>query len=70
MKEAIHPTYEAVTIHCACGNNIETRSTKKTAMHLDVCNVCHPFFTGEQRIIDTAGRVERFNRRYAKPGSN
>ncbi|MEP7215094.1 MAG: 50S ribosomal protein L31 [Anaerolineaceae bacterium] len=70
MKESIHPKYEDATIHCACGNDIHTRSTKQTAMHLDVCNVCHPFFTGEQRIIDTAGRVERFNRRYAKPASN
>ena len=70
MKESIHPKYEEATIHCACGNEIHTRSTKLTAMHLDVCNVCHPFFTGEQRIIDTAGRVERFNRRYAKPARN
>ena len=64
MKDSIHPTYEAATINCTCGNKINTRSTKNT-MHLDVCNVCHPFFTGEQRIVDTAGRVERFNRRYA-----
>jgi large subunit ribosomal protein L31 len=65
VKASIHPKYVESTIHCTCGNEIKTRSTKPT-MHLDVCNVCHPFFTGEQRIVDTAGRVERFNRRYAK----
>jgi large subunit ribosomal protein L31 len=68
VKPTIHPKYEAATIHCTCGNDILTRSTRK-AMHLDVCNLCHPFFTGEQRIIDTAGRVERFNRRYARPAN-
>lgn len=65
MKAAIHPNYHEATITCTCGNEIKTRSTRDN-MHLDVCNVCHPFFTGEQRIVDTAGRVERFNRRYAK----
>lgn len=64
MKAGIHPNYQEATIHCSCGNEIKTRSTK-AAMHLDVCNVCHPFFTGEQRIVDTAGRVERFQKRYA-----
>ena len=67
MKTNIHPKYEEATIHCTSGNEIKTRSTR-AAMHLDVCNQCHPFFTGEQRIVDTAGRVERFNRRYAKMG--
>lgn len=66
MRDGIHPKYEAATIRCACGNVIETRSTRQQA-HLDVCNMCHPFFTGEQRIVDTAGRVERFNRRYQRP---
>ena len=65
MKAGLHPKYQEATINCSCGNVIQTRSTK-TAMHLDVCNVCHPFFTGEQRIIDTAGRVERFNRRFGR----
>jgi large subunit ribosomal protein L31 len=65
VKDTIHPKYEASTIQCTCGNKIETRSTRQS-MHLDVCNFCHPFFTGEQRIVDTAGRVERFNRRYGK----
>jgi large subunit ribosomal protein L31 len=68
MKAGLHPKYEEATIHCSCGNEIKTRSTK-SAMHLDVCNVCHPFFTGEQRIVDTAGRVERFNRRFNRSGN-
>ena len=63
MKENIHPKYEAAVIRCTCGNTIETRSTRDS-MHLDVCSACHPFFTGEQRIVDTAGRVDRFKRRY------
>ncbi len=65
MKADIHPTYETATITCSCVNSWETRSTK-SAMHVDVCNLCHPFFTGEQRIVDTAGRVERFRRRYGR----
>jgi len=65
VKPDIHPDYKTATIHCACGNTIETRSTKED-IRLDVCSACHPFFTGEQRIVDTAGRVERFMRRYAK----
>jgi len=68
VKEGIHPKYETATIHCTCGVDIETRSTRGK-MHLDVCSQCHPFFTGEQRIVDTAGRVERFNRRYARSGN-
>ncbi|MFN0093782.1 MAG: 50S ribosomal protein L31 [Dehalococcoidia bacterium] len=67
MKASIHPKYEESTIVCACGSRVITRSTKKQ-VHLDVCSSCHPFFTGEQRIVDTAGRVERFNRRYQRPG--
>ncbi|MDA0815626.1 MAG: 50S ribosomal protein L31 [Chloroflexi bacterium] len=65
MKADIHPAYETATITCSCGNSWETRSTK-SAMHVDVCSACHPFFTGEQRIVDTAGRVERFRRRYGR----
>ena len=65
MKTDIHPKYETATIRCTCGAEFQTRSTRP-AMHLDVCSACHPFFTGDQRIIDTAGRVERFNRRYAR----
>jgi len=59
MKAGIHPRYETATITCACGNSWETRSTKGN-MRTDLCNVCHPFYTGEQRIVDTAGQVERF----------
>ncbi len=65
MKTDIHPTYENATITCSCGHVWHTRSTKPE-MRVDVCAACHPFFTGEQRIVDTAGRVERFRRRYAK----
>lgn len=64
MKSEIHPQYVDSIITCSCGNQIHTRSTKP-AMHVDICSQCHPFFTGEQRIVDTAGRVERFRRRYA-----
>ncbi len=64
MKAEIHPDYVDAIITCSCGNRIETRATKDQ-MHIDVCSECHPFFTGEQRIVDTAGRVERFQRRYS-----
>ncbi len=65
-KEKIHPHYDAVRVMCACGNNFETRSTHKGDIHVEICSVCHPFFTGKQRLVDTAGRVERFRRKYAK----
>jgi large subunit ribosomal protein L31 len=64
MKAEIHPTYETVTVSCACGNTFETRSTHKGEIHLEICSNCHPFFTGKQKLIDTAGRVERFRRKY------
>ena len=63
MKNAIHPEYGPSTIRCGCGNSWETRATK-SEMRIEVCSECHPFFTGEQRIVDTAGRVERFRRRF------
>ena len=63
MKSDIHPDYDTAVIICGCGNRWETRSTK-SELHIEVCSQCHPFFTGEQRIVDTAGRVERFRRRY------
>ncbi len=63
MKAKIHPKYMDATFTCACGNSWQTRATKPQ-VRLDVCSKCHPFFTGEQRIMDTAGRVERFKRRY------
>jgi large subunit ribosomal protein L31 len=63
MKAEIHPEYVEATVHCACGNTWDTRATKPE-LKVEVCSRCHPFFTGEQRIVDTAGRVERFKRRY------
>jgi large subunit ribosomal protein L31 len=66
MKEAIHPVYEQVKVHCACGNNFQTRSTHKGEISVEICSNCHPFFTGKQKLLDTAGRVERFRRKYAK----
>ena len=65
-KEAIHPDYHATEVRCACGNKFETRSTHKGDIVLEICNACHPFFTGKQKMIDTAGRIERFRRKYAK----
>jgi large subunit ribosomal protein L31 len=65
MKTDIHPKYETATIQCGCGNKFETRSTKPQ-LRVDVCSRCHPFFTGEQRLVDTAGQVERFLRRAQK----
>jgi large subunit ribosomal protein L31 len=62
MKPGIHPKYDAATVTCACGNSWQTRSTRPT-LRVELCNKCHPFFTGEQRIVDTAGQVERFMRR-------
>lgn len=65
MREKIHPDYVEARVVCSCGNTFTTRSTKLN-LHTEVCSACHPFFTGEQRIVDTAGRVERFNKRWAK----
>ena len=65
MKENLHPTYEFVEAVCACGNKFMTRSTAKT-LKLDICSACHPFFTGKQKLLDTEGMVEKFNKRYAK----
>lgn len=67
MKAGIHPDYHEVTVSCACGNNFKTRSTiKGTQIRLEICAACHPFFTGKMKLIDTAGRVERFRRKYAQ----
>jgi large subunit ribosomal protein L31 len=63
MKEGIHPKYEKTVVRCACGNEIETRSTKEN-MRVDICSKCHPFFTGKQKLVDTGGRVDRFNKRF------
>ena len=65
MKAAIHPEYFETTITCACGAVFKTRSTRKN-LRVGICSHCHPFFTGQQKFVDTAGRVERFQRRYAK----
>ena len=65
MKEGIHPKYEAVTVKCHCGNTFETRSTRKE-VGTEICSSCHPFFTGTQKLIDTAGRIERFRKKYEK----
>lgn len=65
MKEKIHPAYEDATITCACGNVIHTRSTVKN-IRVEICSSCHPFFTGKQKLVDTAGRVDKFTRRYKK----
>lgn len=67
MKKDIHPEYGPCTIVCACGNVMHTRSTKKN-IRVDICSKCHPFFTGTQKFVDTAGRVEKFKRRYGKKG--
>ncbi len=63
MKEGIHPGYQATKITCACGNVIETRSTSKN-IEVEICSSCHPFFTGKQKLVDTAGRIDRFKKRY------
>lgn len=65
MREAIHPAYVECEVKCACGNTFKTRSTLRE-IHLEICSMCHPFFTGKQKLIDTAGRVEKFRARYKK----
>ena len=63
MKKGIHPDYQLTKITCVCGNVIETRSTVKD-IHVEICSACHPFYTGKQKLVDTAGRIDRFNKRY------
>jgi len=65
MKKDIHPSYQDCTITCACGEVVHTRSTR-TSMRVEICSKCHPFFTGKQKLIDTEGRVERFQKKYGK----
>ena len=67
MKTKLHPSYYVAQVSCACGNSFTTRSTKKV-IKLDICSSCHPFYTGKQRLLDTAGRVDRFQKRFAKTG--
>jgi len=69
MKKGIHPDYHEVTVVCACGNSFATRATKKD-LRVEICSSCHPFFTGKQKLVDSAGRVERFQKRYMKPGAS
>ena len=64
MKADIHPNYAEVTVTCSCGNSFETRSTAGKALTIEVCSKCHPFFTGKQKIVDTAGRVDKFRQKY------
>ncbi|AJC48599.1 50S ribosomal protein L31 [Allofrancisella guangzhouensis] len=65
MKQEIHPKYTEVKVTCSCGNNFTTRSTvAKETINIDICSECHPFYTGKQRVVDTAGRVDRFNKRF------
>ena len=67
MKADIHPAYKQVKVICSCGNAFETRSTVgKPELHIEVCSACHPFYTGKQKIVDTAGRVEKFRQKYTK----
>ena len=69
MKEGIHPNYKEVEARCACGNTFKTRSTK-SELHLEICSACHPFFTGRQKLIDTEGRVDRFNKKFGQQTSD
>ncbi len=66
MKENIHPVYQEARVVCACGNSFSTRTTHHGDIHVEICSQCHPFFTGKQKLVDTAGRVERFQRKYGK----
>ena len=69
MKDAIHPDYKTITVACSCGNKFETRSTLGQDLHVEVCANCHPFYTGKQKIVDTAGRVDKFRKKYAAAGA-
>ena len=69
MKEGIHPKYEQTTITCACGNVIPTGSTKQN-IQVEICSACHPFYTGKQKLVDTGGRIEKFNRRFNRKTKN
>ncbi len=64
MKPDIHPEYSEITVTCSCGHEFTTKSTLKEDLHIEVCSACHPFYTGKQKIVDTAGRVDKFRRKY------
>ena len=70
MKADIHPEYKEVKVTCSCGNSFETRSTAGRELHIEVCAQCHPFYTGKQKLVDTAGMVEKFERRYGKTANS
>jgi len=69
MKQEIHPNYQEIDVTCACGSSFKTRSTMSEELHIEICSECHPFFTCKQKLVDTAGRVDRFNKRYARGGA-
>lgn len=64
MKADVHPSYTEINVACSCGNKFKTRSTVAKDLHVEVCSMCHPFYTGKQKIVDTAGRVEKFRQKY------
>jgi large subunit ribosomal protein L31 len=66
MKADAHPKYSEITVNCSCGNTFQTRSTMGKPLHVEVCSECHPFYTGTQKVMDTAGRIEKFNQKYGK----
>jgi large subunit ribosomal protein L31 len=66
MKPEIHPKYDAITVTCGCGNTFQTKSTLVEDLRIDVCSQCHPFFTGKQKIVDSGGRVDKFNKRFGQ----
>ncbi len=70
MKDSTHPEYKAISVTCSCGNTFETRSTVGHDLQLDVCSSCHPFYTGKQKMLDTAGRVDKFRKKYAAAGAS
>lgn len=69
MKADIHPNYGEITVTCSCNHSFKTQSTVGRDLHIDICSKCHPFFTGQQKMIDTAGRIDRFNQKYKKRGA-
>jgi large subunit ribosomal protein L31 len=69
MKDAIHPKYAETQVTCSCGNTFATRSTVAKPIHIEVCSACHPFYTGKQKVMDTAGRIDKFRQRYGTKGA-
>jgi len=69
MKDAIHPKYAEIDVTCSCGNTFKTSSTVGKALHVEVCSNCHPFYTGKQKVMDTAGRIDKFRQRYGTKGT-